>query len=126
MQFDITNPRHYDILSALRGPDNENSAIKHVYTARIRYLIGVTYDMSVGVAEYRPDVRTDSKIKREKAINAMVAISNGNWSGHYVRHINDALYAMITLGIGDPDEMGRLLQSLSGDIVYLEPYLVDG
>jgi hypothetical protein len=73
MTFDIRNPRDYDIMSALRGPDSASSvavSAKHVTTSVIRSLAGMerndrcivytpieaAYDWSLATIQQRTDV----------------------------------------------------------------------
>jgi len=84
----------YDVVAALRGPDNFDETLKHVFTARIRCLVGLYW------------VR--GRIRREKEIyeGHLRSLFENAWKAdpHYLAHVSDALTALHKMGIMESDE----------------------
>jgi len=90
----IAIPDFYNIAAAIRGPDTGNSSLKWIFTARIRYLIGVRNN---GAA-----IRTINKVHIEHVENAVLNLRKGDL--HYLDHVQHALTALASLGAIDHEE----------------------
>lgn len=90
----INNDALYDIVSAMRGPDNVRGSIKYVFTARIRVLAGL---------ESNQLTRRDEKYITEQYINVCI-IDGIGLPDHYYTHIYDALQALRVMGLIELDE----------------------
>ena len=84
----------YDIATAFRGPDNGLSALKSLFTARIRYLM-ITDPTNAEVFRHC-ELRSDPHITAHMFYLAVT--ENKNYDPyHYLHHIDMALRAMINI-----------------------------
>jgi len=82
--------RVWDILTALRGPDNGSSALKDATTARLRYTLGLQEDKGNGF-----------RIVKQPMLAPKFAIfahkEAVEW--HFSYHYNEAYRALVALGL---------------------------
>ena len=107
--LDITDEHGFDIASALRGPDSDTEAgyaLKNIFTARLRWLTGLTYsNTQFSIRNFILD-----KYDIERDFNSIKEVfqspSNFNF-GHYLSHIKTACLAL------QAPKLHGLTQSLS-------------
>ncbi len=93
----------YDLVSALRGDDYEFAAMKYVFTARIRYFLGIgSWAGVIRDTEYISEERAeDFKVEVENAIKQKMSL-------HYLDHILFALEALVKLKLMPEFEASEL------------------
>jgi hypothetical protein len=84
----------YDIAAAFRGPDNGLSALKSLFTARIRYLM-ITDPTNAEIFRHC-ELRSDPHITMFMFYSAVKEYRNCE-PHHYLKHIDMALLAMINI-----------------------------
>lgn len=86
----------YDIISATRGPDNEDEYIKYLFTARIRFLAGM------GNNGYFAQIRSTKYVSEDMVKGFLAHLDN--ISKHYLVHVSTALIALERLKLIEADE----------------------
>ena len=92
----VNDPVLYDVITAIRGCDSTNSALKYLFTSRIRYLAGLD-PSNVNV-----DVRVNEEIKLRMIYKAVDTVSEVD--AHCLSHIECAINALRKLKLMDEKE----------------------
>ena len=90
----------YDIVSAIRGCDSGNTALKYLLTSRIRFLAGLDPDDAYA------DVRVNKEVELWVLYKAVESVSKADV--HCLEHIEFAINALRRLKLMDEEEAGML------------------
>ena len=94
----------YAIMSALRGSDSGNLELKWIFSARIRYLVGMSS------RAWSPYFRRERTVKLGDVLKALDKVSNIDY--HYLNHVEYAIMSLKMWGLIDKDEY-ELLYNLA-------------
>jgi len=96
----VNDSEIYNIMAALRGPDTQNDDLKWIFTARLRYLVG----MDCGGSGVR--CRTKKEIRLWEVFEALKKVNE--YDEHYLSHVELALFELMVKGLIDKEEYSLL------------------
>ncbi len=117
-------PEYWDIITIMRGDDTPVPYLKHIFTARFRYLVGLRKKFRFPM--YVREIEVVEEHKLEKMLNSLV--DKDIWRlrehiRHYVGHAYNCLHSLRSLNLIDRLEHEFLLtvcdmivKILDGDI----------
>ncbi|MHA1589162.1 MAG: hypothetical protein ACTSVA_00970 [Candidatus Njordarchaeales archaeon] len=117
----LKNIHLYNILSGIRGPDNNSPYLKWVLTGRLRAILGLKSEVPCR------EIPTLSFSMLENAVKDFKEWFKENSVGcfHYIKHLQLAFYSLETFKLMDVSE-GKLMSSLCDyleNIANLKNYL---
>lgn len=95
----------YDVAAAMRGPDGDYEALKDVFTARIRYLVGIKPQGLLRIRKKKAITKAMLRNATQEVITAM----NPRTIQHYIMHVEYALQRLRDRGIISAPEYKFLL-----------------
>jgi len=105
----INDKDTYNIITAIRGPDSCNYGLKWIFTARIRYLLGLR-NLVV-------DIRLSPAVGKRLLYSALEELTDADL--HYLYHVSNALKSLHCTGVLDEEEYEFLQQLCDIYVKYL-------